>query len=274
MQCFSAAWLTRAGPQEPPIWGCLSCKVLSVPLPAPSFPPLFSEQVARSRPQGPLRGFVPSVMCGVGLASDVSRALWVTLLSGGVACDVLVPRDLGPGGLGLGSRTVLSLKPEWAGDAPRAAWEESAFSSALSNKASRLLEVSRESQIETRYWEVSPRARGLPSRGHAGGRFEVGAWEAKFPCSYPPPPTPALSRVLRGLTLEGPAYPAVVLGPRGRAASSSWRVAQTWGASPRLQPPCIPDVWFPGLSFSSGSHCPAAWPVWGRSCTAAGRVTL
>ena len=64
----------------------------------PPFPSLFSEQVARSRRQALLSGFVPSVMCTMGLASDVLRALWVTLLSGGVACDVLVPRDLGAGG--------------------------------------------------------------------------------------------------------------------------------------------------------------------------------
>ena len=83
VQCFSAVWLTRAGPQEPPIWRCLSCKVLSVPLRRPPFPPLFSEQVAGNRPQGPLRGFAPSVVSGVGLASDVSRALWVTLLRWG-----------------------------------------------------------------------------------------------------------------------------------------------------------------------------------------------
>ena len=65
---------------------------------APPFPSLFSEQVARSHRQALLSGFVPSVMCAMGLASDVSRALWVTLLSGGVTCDVLVPRDLGAGG--------------------------------------------------------------------------------------------------------------------------------------------------------------------------------
>ena len=141
----------------------------------------------------------------------------------------------------------------------------------LEQKLSRLLEASREPQ--TRHWEVSPQARGLPSRGCAGGRFEVGAWEAKLPCSCPHTPS-ALSQVLCGLTLEGLAYPVVVLRPRGKAASSSWREAQSWGSSPRQQPPGIPGVWFPGLSFSSGPYCPAAWLVWDRSCTAAGRVTL
>ena len=82
----------------------------------------------------------------------------------------------------------------------------------LEQKLSRLLEASRE--LQTRHWEVSPQARGLPSRGRAGGRFEVGVWEAKLPCSCLPTPS-ALSRVLCGLTLEGLAYPAVVLGPRG-----------------------------------------------------------
>ena len=69
------------GPECPPLW------------PRPFLPYFLSRWPGAAR-----SGFVPSVTCAIGLASDVSRALWVTLLSGGVACDVLVPRHLGAGG--------------------------------------------------------------------------------------------------------------------------------------------------------------------------------
>lgn len=73
------------GPECPPLW----------PFP---FLPYFLSRWPGAACKALLSGIVPSVMCGVGLASDVSRALWVTLLSEGVACDVLVLRDLGAGG--------------------------------------------------------------------------------------------------------------------------------------------------------------------------------
>ena len=81
----------------------------------------------------------------------------------------------------------------------------------------------------------------------------------------------ALSPAIRELTLEGPAYLAVVMEAPGKG--SAFQLVRGSGSGEPLSgwnPPGVPGVLFLGLSFSFGPGCPTLWPVWDRHCAAPG----
>lgn len=81
----------------------------------------------------------------------------------------------------------------------------------------------------------------------------------------------ALSPALRELTLEGPAYLAVVVEAPGKG--SAFQLVRDLGSGEPFSgwnPQGIPGVLFLGLSFSFGPGCPTLWPLWDRHCTALG----